>query len=152
MVGLQNAAVMEGMGSLLNGVVNYNTWLPEPSMYFDGTKAYFETYAKRAVEAKVDPLGYLHLALWLRDGAAARAGGQRDEVARPEGHRQSTCTSTSSRPSSGRSRSMPTANGRKTATLQAQFRNVADKNIEQFRQPRQAGDPVPGAAEDRRVG
>src|SRR5512142_2314635 len=58
MVGLQNAAVMDGMGSLLNGVVNYNTWLPEKSMYFDGTKAYFETYAKRAVEAKVDPLGF----------------------------------------------------------------------------------------------
>ena len=58
MVGLQFAAVMENMGSLLNGVVNYNTWLPEPSMYFDGTKAFFETYTKRAVEAKVDPLGY----------------------------------------------------------------------------------------------
>src|SRR6185437_15078349 len=34
MVGLQFASVMENMGSLLNGVVNYNTWLPEPSMYF----------------------------------------------------------------------------------------------------------------------
>src|SRR6202051_4502301 len=53
MVGLQNAAVMGSMGSLLNGVVNYNTWLPETSMYFDGTKAYFATYTKRAVEAKV---------------------------------------------------------------------------------------------------
>src|ERR1700716_222974 len=58
MVGLQFASVMDNMGSLLNGVVNYNSWLPEPSMYFDGTKTFFETYAKRAVEAKVDPLGY----------------------------------------------------------------------------------------------
>ena len=58
MVGLQFGAVMENLGSLLNGVVNYNTWLPEPSMYYDGTKAFFETYTKRAVEAKVDPLGY----------------------------------------------------------------------------------------------
>src|ERR1700719_245833 len=58
MVGLQFASVMENMGSLLNGVVNYNTWLPEPAMYYDRTKAFFETYAKRAVEAKVDPLGY----------------------------------------------------------------------------------------------
>ena len=58
MVGLQFAAVMSNLGSLLNGVVNYNTWLPEPSMYFDGTKAFFDTYTKRAVEAKVDPLGY----------------------------------------------------------------------------------------------
>ena len=58
MVGLQFAAVMENMGSLLNGVVNYNTWLPEPSMNFDGTKEFFEKYTKRAIEAKVDPLGY----------------------------------------------------------------------------------------------
>src|ERR1700682_2738644 len=58
MVGLQFGAVMENMGSLLNGVVNFNTWLPEPNMYYDGTKAFFETYTKRAMEAKVDPLGY----------------------------------------------------------------------------------------------
>src|SRR6201993_1961098 len=58
MVGLQFGTVMENLGSLLNGVVNYNSWLPEPTMYFDGTKAFFETYPKRAVEAKVDPLGY----------------------------------------------------------------------------------------------
>src|SRR5262249_17419037 len=58
MVGLQFAAVMENLGSLMNGVVNFNTWLPEPSMYFKGTKEFFETYSKRAVEAKVDPLGY----------------------------------------------------------------------------------------------
>src|SRR6202047_2036281 len=58
MVGLQFAAVMANLGSLLNGVVNYNTWLPEQSMYFDGTKTFFETYTKRAVEAKIDPLGY----------------------------------------------------------------------------------------------
>ena len=27
-------------------------------MYFEGTKAFFESYTKRAVEAKVDPLGF----------------------------------------------------------------------------------------------
>src|SRR6201982_2123622 len=58
MVGLQFGSVMENLGSLLNGVVNYNSWLPEPAMYFDGTKAFFDTYSKRAVEAKVDPLRF----------------------------------------------------------------------------------------------
>src|SRR6202045_204366 len=43
MVGLQFGAVMENLGSLLNGVVNYNSWLPEPKMYYDGTKAFFDT-------------------------------------------------------------------------------------------------------------
>src|SRR6266403_534240 len=58
MVGLQFAAVMSNLGSLLNGVVNYNSWLPEPDLYFEGTRSFLEVYAKRAVEAKVDPLGY----------------------------------------------------------------------------------------------
>src|SRR6185437_16145853 len=44
MVGLQFTAVMDNLGSLLNGVVNYNSWLPEPSMYYDGTKEFFEKY------------------------------------------------------------------------------------------------------------
>src|SRR5215470_12777202 len=56
MVGLQFGTVMANMGSLLNGVVNYNTWLPEPSMNFPGTKEFFEKYNKRAGDAKVDPL------------------------------------------------------------------------------------------------
>src|SRR5258705_2292857 len=58
MGGLHIAAVMSDLGSLLNGVVNYNSWLPEKSMYFDGTKDFFDQYTKRAIEAKVDPLGY----------------------------------------------------------------------------------------------
>ena len=88
MVGLQFAAVMANLGSLLNGVVNYNTWLPEPSMYFDGTKEFFETYTKRAVEAKVDPLGYYLAPFGYADGPDDRGGGQRHQVARPEGARE----------------------------------------------------------------
>ena len=33
---------------------------------------------------------------------------------------------------------------KETATLQAQFRGIVDKNIEQFRTAGQTGDPVPG--------
>src|SRR5262249_48011098 len=58
MVGLQFAANLKSMGALLNGIVNYNSWLPEPSMYFEGTKEFFAKYTPRAEAAKVDPLGY----------------------------------------------------------------------------------------------
>ena len=148
MVGLQFGAVMENLGSLLNGVVNYNTWLPEPSMYFEGTKAFFETYTKRAVEAKVDPLGYYLAPFGYANGSDDRAAIKADGVARPEGASPNICARTSTRPSSGRSRFRRTASGRKPATLQAQFRGVKDKNIEQFRSLGQAGDPVPGETED----
>ena len=94
MVGLQFAQVMENMGSLLNGVVNYNTWLPEPSMYFDGTKDFFEKYTKRAVEAKVDSLGYLHRTLWLCHGSDDRAGGECDQIVSTRRASRNTCTRT----------------------------------------------------------
>ena len=67
MVGLQFGAVMENLGSLLNGVVNYNTWLPEPSMYFDGTKAFFETYTKRPSK----PRSIRSATIWRRSAMPA---------------------------------------------------------------------------------
>src|SRR5438477_12093443 len=132
MVGLQFAAVMSNLGSLLNGVVNYNTWLPEQSMYFDGTKTFFEAYTKRAVEAKVDPLGY-YLAPF------GYAMGQMIEAA---------VNSTKSLDQKGIAKYLRenehktivgpiayAADGewKESRTLQAQFRGVKDKDIEQFR-------------------
>src|SRR5258707_9312169 len=58
MVGLQFGAGMEKLGSLLKGVVNYNTWLPEACMYNAVTKDFFETYTSRAGAAKAEPLGH----------------------------------------------------------------------------------------------
>jgi branched-chain amino acid transport system substrate-binding protein len=134
MVGLQFAAVMENMGSLLNGVVNYNTWLPEPSMYFDGTKAFFETYAKRAVEAKVDPLGYYIAPYGYAMGqmieAAVNATKSLDQKAIAKYIRENehkTIVGPIAYAADGE--------WKETATLQAQFRSVKDKNIEQFRNP-----------------
>ena len=132
MVGLQNAAVMEGMGSLLNGVVNYNTWLPEPSMYFDGTKAYFETYAKRAVEAKVDPLGYYispygyAMGQLLEQAANATKSLDQKGIAKYlHEHEFKTIVGPIAFDADGE--------WKEGGTLMAQFRNVADKNLDQFR-------------------
>jgi branched-chain amino acid transport system substrate-binding protein len=134
MVGLQFAAVMENMGSLLNGVVNYNTWLPEPSMYFDGTKAFFETYTKRAVEAKVDPLGY-HLAPYGYDTgqmieAAVNATKSLDQKGLAKYLRENEHKTIV-----GPIAFAPDGEWKESATVQAQFRGVVDKDIEQFRKP-----------------
>ena len=97
---------MENLGSLLNGVVNYNSWVPEKSMYYDGTKDFFENYTKRAVEAKVDPLGF-YLAPF--NYAIGQILEQAVKAARASTTRRSrsTCARTRSRPSSARSRSRP---------------------------------------------
>ena len=132
MVGLQFGAVMENLGSLLNGVVNYNSWLPEPSMYYDGTKAFFETYAKRAVEAKVDPLGYYLAPFGYTSGQlveqAIKATGSLDQKAIAKylhDNEHQTIVGPIAFSADGERK--------ETATLMAQFRGVVDKNIAQFR-------------------
>jgi branched-chain amino acid transport system substrate-binding protein len=134
MVGLQFGAVMENLGSLLNGVVNYNTWLPEPSMSNDGTKAFFEKYTKRAIEAKVDPLGYYLAPFGYASGQmieqAIKAVGSLDQKALAKylrEHEHKTIVGPIAFAADGERK--------ETATLQAQFRGVVDKNIEQFRKP-----------------
>jgi branched-chain amino acid transport system substrate-binding protein len=132
MVGLQFTAVMENMGSLLNGVVNYNTWLPEPSMYFEGTKEFFETYSKRAVEAKVDPLGYYLAPFGYAMGQmveqAVNATKSLDQKTLAKYLRENEHKTIV-----GPIAFAPDGEWKQTATLQAQFRGVKDKNIEQFR-------------------
>ena len=134
MVGLQFGPIMENMGSLLNGVVNFNTWLPEPSMYFDGTKAFFETYAKRAVAAKVDPLGYYLAPFGYASGqlieTAIKATNSLDPKAIAQylhGHEVQTIVGPIAFSEDGERK--------ETATLQAQFQGIVDKNMDQFRKP-----------------
>jgi len=134
MVGLQFTAVMDNLGSLLNGVVNYNSWLPEPSMYYDGTKAFLETYAKRAVEAKVDPLGYYLAPFGYASGQlieqAVKAVGSLDQKAIAKYlHEHETKTIV------GPIAFSADGERKETATLMAQFRGVVNKNVEQFRGP-----------------
>jgi branched-chain amino acid transport system substrate-binding protein len=134
MVGLQFGAVMENLGSLLNGVVNYNSWLPEKSMYYEGTKEFFEKYTKRAVEAKVDPLGYYLAPFGYASGQlveqAIKATGSLDQKAIAKylhENEHKTIVGPIAFSADGERK--------ETATLQAQFRGVVDKNIEQFRGP-----------------
>jgi branched-chain amino acid transport system substrate-binding protein len=132
MVGLQFAGVMENLGSLLNGVVNFNTWLPEPSMYFDGTKVFFETYAKRAVEAKVDPLGYYLAPFGFAMGQlieqAVNATKSLDQKALAKYLRENTHQTIV-----GPIAYSADGEWKESVTLEAQFRGVVDKNVNQFR-------------------
>lgn len=132
MVGLQFAAVMENLGSLLNGVVNYNTWLPEPSMNFDGTKEFFEKYTKRAVPAKVDPLGFYLAPYGYAMGQmieeAVNATKSLDQKALAKFIRENVHKTIV-----GPIAYAEDGEWKESATLEAQFRDVKNKNIDQFR-------------------
>ncbi|HEY4373233.1 MAG TPA: amino acid ABC transporter substrate-binding protein [Burkholderiales bacterium] len=57
MVGLQITNVKMKMGETLNGMVNYELFLREPSMNFPGVDEFLTKYRTRAGAAGTDPLG-----------------------------------------------------------------------------------------------
>jgi branched-chain amino acid transport system substrate-binding protein len=101
-------------------------------MYFDGTKEFFEKYTKRAVEAKVDPLGYYLAPFGYASGqlveGAIKAVGSLDQKAIAKYLRENTHNTIV-----GPIAFSPDGERKETAVLQAQFRGVVDKNMEQFR-------------------
>jgi branched-chain amino acid transport system substrate-binding protein len=57
MVGLQATVFKDKLKSKLNGIVNYETWVPSEKMMAPAA-AFFKTYQERAKAEGVDPLGY----------------------------------------------------------------------------------------------
>ncbi len=58
MVGLQFATLQTSLGPLLNGIVNYDFWVPEPTLDFPGIQEFLTKYQERAAGQGVDPLGH----------------------------------------------------------------------------------------------
>ncbi len=57
MVGLQSTVFKDKLKSKLNGVVNYETWVPSPKLMAPAAE-FFKKYQDRAKSEGVDPLGY----------------------------------------------------------------------------------------------
>jgi branched-chain amino acid transport system substrate-binding protein len=58
MVGLQFTPIKLQFGPKLNGVVDYDWWIPAPTMQFSGILDFLKEYQSKAGEAGVDPLGW----------------------------------------------------------------------------------------------
>jgi branched-chain amino acid transport system substrate-binding protein len=58
MVGLQFTAIKTQLGPLLNGIVNYETWIPASTMQYPGVLELVAKYQERAAKENADPLGY----------------------------------------------------------------------------------------------
>ena len=63
MVGLQTTSVKQELGPLMNGIVNYDFWIPAPTMQFPGVLDFLKKYQDKAKGSGTDPLGY-YLAPW----------------------------------------------------------------------------------------
>lgn len=132
MVGLQFTPIMTSLGSLLNGVLNYNSYVP--GMKYPGIEDFLGRYAKRAADAKVDPLGFY---LPPFNYAIGQMLEQAVNGTKSLDHKQLAAYL--------RKNEMKTVVGpirydkmgewANPRVVQAQFRGIADKDVEQFRQP-----------------
>lgn len=63
MVGLQATAIKTQLGPLLNGWINYETWVPSKQSLTPEVQEFLKEYQSRAKAEGVDPLGY-YLGTW----------------------------------------------------------------------------------------
>ncbi len=58
MIGLQYASLKQQLGQMLNGVICWDVYVPEPTMNFPGASEFLARYQARAAKEGADPLGY----------------------------------------------------------------------------------------------
>jgi branched-chain amino acid transport system substrate-binding protein len=63
MVGLQATVLKAQLGPLLNGLTNYDYWIPARTMQFPGSMELLRKYQERAPREQVDPLGW-YISVW----------------------------------------------------------------------------------------
>src|SRR6516165_12300222 len=58
MVGLQFTSVKQQLGTKLNGILDYDWWIPAPTMQFSGISEFLTKYQAKAPSEGIDPLGW----------------------------------------------------------------------------------------------
>jgi len=58
MVGLQFTSVKQQLGPKLNGILDYDWWIPAPTMHFPGIIEFLKKYQAKAPGEGIDPLGW----------------------------------------------------------------------------------------------
>jgi branched-chain amino acid transport system substrate-binding protein len=132
MVGLQFTPNMVSLGSSLNGIVNYNSYVP--GINYPGIEEFLARYAKRAAEAKVDPLGFylppFNYAIGQMLEQAVNATKSLDHKVLADYLRKNEMKTIV-----GPIRYGPDGEWANARVVQAQFRGVVDKDMDQFRKP-----------------
>jgi branched-chain amino acid transport system substrate-binding protein len=58
MVGLQYTSVKQQFGAKLNGIIDYDFWIPAPTLQFPGITDFLKKYQAKAPSEGIDPLGW----------------------------------------------------------------------------------------------
>jgi branched-chain amino acid transport system substrate-binding protein len=132
MVGLQATVFKTQLGPMLNGIVNFETWLPVKSMEFPGSLELIKKYQARAPAEGVDPLGF-YMPVWayaylqvLGDSVAATKSLDDNKLA--EYLRKTTFKTVVGDVKFGKDGEWV-----EERTLAAQFQNIKGKTVDEFR-------------------
>jgi len=134
MVGLQFAAIQKNLGPQLNNIINYDFWVPEPTLNFPGVKEFLAKYQEAAKGKGVDPYGhylppyaYAYLQV-LEQAVNATKGFDQGKLAAYM-HQATFKTVV------GDVKFAKNGEWAKSRVLMVQFRDVQPNNLEQFAGP-----------------
>lgn len=132
MVGIQYGDQLQALGSGLNGVTNYDTYVVAPTMNFPGIESFLARYQTVAEKLKIDSLGHFLPPFFYAGGqliaAAANAVGSFDEAKLAAWlHNNAVETIV------GPVRFGADGNWVESRIIWGQYRGVQDRNVDQFR-------------------
>ena len=134
MVGLQFAAIQKNLGPLMDNIVNYDFWVPEPTLNFPGVKEFLARYQEAAKGQGVDPLGhylppyaYAYMQVLEQSVEAVKSLDQAKLAAYMHMHTFDTVV--------GQVKFGKNGEWAKSRVLMVQFRDVQPDNLEQFAGP-----------------
>ena len=134
MIGLQFAAIKQKLGPMLNNIICYDLYVPEPTMKFPGTEELLKRYRERATQAGVDPLGiyippFAYAELQILEEAIRNVGSLED------GKLADYIRATTFKTVVGDVKFGDRGEWAEPRVLYVQYQNVIGNDIEQFKQP-----------------
>jgi len=134
MIGLQFAALKTQLGAMLNNVVYYDLYLPEPTMEFPGIERFLVRYRERAAQAGVDPLGFYippfaYAQMQILEAAVTAAGSFEDGGIADRMRAMTFPTVV------GDIRFGDRGEWAEARILTAQYHDITGSDVEQFKQP-----------------
>ena len=134
MIGVQYASLKTQLGPLLNGMVNYELYAPEPTMNFPGVQEFLKRYQAAAKSEGIEPLGfyvppYVYAAAQVMQQAIASTGSldQAKIAEHIRGDEFDTIV--------GKIRFGENGEWAKPRPLLVQYRNISGHGIDQFSKP-----------------
>jgi branched-chain amino acid transport system substrate-binding protein len=134
MIGLAFTPIKQQLGPLLNGIVAYDVYAPEPTMKFPGIDDFLKRYQERAAGTGVDPIGhflppYTYAEMQILSQAVTAVGSldQTKIAAYIHATKFSTIV--------GDVKFAENGEWEKSRVLFIQYQNIDNSGIDQFRQP-----------------